>query len=185
MTSGTAVSVSPTTTTIYKLTVTPTTGSPISETVSVTVDPAAVITSFSATPATITAGETANLTGIFTNGTGVITGGASPITVTSGTAVAVTPTTTTKYTLTVTNANNTAVTSTTTVTVATGVTVDLSSPGPAVTDQLLGMNLAAWFDDASTTNAPMIESAFKDAGIKAVRWPGGSWGDDYNWETNT
>jgi len=184
-TSGTAVTVSPTATTIYTLTVTPATGTAITQTVTVTVDPAAVITSFGATPTTITAGGTANLTGVFSNGTGVITGGASPITASSGTAVAVTPTTTTTYTLTVTNANNTAVTSTATITVATGVTVNLSSPGPAVTDQLLGMNLAAWFDVAGTDNAPLIESAFKSAGIKAVRWPGGSWGDGYNWETNT
>ena len=185
LTSGTAVTVKPTTTTTYTLTVTPATGTAISQTVKITVDPAAVITSFTATPATISAGGTANLTGVFSNGTGVITGGASPITATSGTAVAVTPTATTTYTLTVTNTNNTAVTATATVTVATGVTVDLSSPGPAVTDQLLGMNLAAWFDVAGTDNAPLIESAFKDAGIKAVRWPGGSWGDAYNWEGNT
>ena len=31
----------------------------------------------------------------------------------------------------------------------------------------------------------MIQSAFADAGIKAIRWPGGSWSDAYNWETNT
>ena len=30
-----------------------------------------------------------------------------------------------------------------------------------------------------------IVSAFEAAGIKAVRWPGGSWSDAYNWETNT
>lgn len=184
-TSGTGIKVSPTVDTTYTLTVTPTTGTAITKTVTVTVKPAAVITSFVAAPATITAGGSAKLTGVFTNGTGVITGGASPVTATSGTAVTVSPTVTTTYTLTVTNTNNTAVTATATVTVATGVTVDLSNAGPAVTDQLLGMNLAAWFDVAGTDNAPLIESAFKDAGIKAVRWPGGSWGDAYNWETNT
>ena len=71
------------------------------------------------------------------------------------------------------------------VTVATSVSVNQSSTGPAVTDQLLGMNLAAWFDVTSATNEPPIQTAFQSAGIKAVRWPGGSWSDAYNWETNT
>jgi len=182
-TSGTAVTVTPAAATTYTLTVTPATGAAITQTVTITVDPVPAITSFAASPTTITAGGTANLTGVFSNGTGAITPG--NITVTSGTAVAVTPTATTTYTLTVTNAANTAVTATATVTVISTVAVDLSSPGPAVTDQLLGMNLAAWFDVASSTNEPGIQSAFQDAGIKAVRWPGGSWADAYNWEDNT
>lgn len=182
-TSGTAVSVSPTATTTYKLTVTPSSGTAITQTVTVTVDPAADISSFTASPTAISAGQSSKLTGVFTNGTGVITPG--NITVISGTAVSVSPTATTTYTLTVTNANNTPVTATATVTIATAVSVDSSSAGPAVTDQLLGMNLAAWFDVASTTNEPAIQAAFQSAGIKAVRWPGGSWSDDYNWETNT
>ena len=72
-----------------------------------------------------------------------------------------------------------------TVTLQTGITVDQSSTGPVITDQILGMNLAMWYDVSSTTNAPNIESAFNAAGIKAVRWPGGSSSDLYNWETNT
>jgi len=72
-----------------------------------------------------------------------------------------------------------------TVAVASKVTVTTPSTPLAVTDQLLGMNLAAWYDVASTTNAPNLKNAFQTAGIKAVRWPGGSWSDDYNWETNT
>ncbi len=61
------------------------------------------------------------------------------------------------------------------------VSVDQSSPGRAVTDQILGMNMAAWFDPTT----PAIVPAFQTAGIKAVRWPGGSWSDVYHWETNT
>jgi hypothetical protein len=72
-----------------------------------------------------------------------------------------------------------------TVSAATLITVNQSSSGPAVTNQILGMNLAMWYDDSSTTNAPNIETAFTAAGIKAVRWPGGSNSDLYNWETNT
>ncbi|MGA2217197.1 MAG: hypothetical protein ABSG51_03875 [Terracidiphilus sp.] len=62
---------------------------------------------------------------------------------------------------------------------ATTVTVNLSSSGPAITDQLLGMNLAEWYDWAD--NASSLVSAFNTAGIKAIRWPGGSWSDDFHW----
>jgi hypothetical protein len=61
------------------------------------------------------------------------------------------------------------------------VSIDQSSTGPAVTDQLLGMNMAAWFDPTT----PQIIPAFQTAGIKAVRWPGGGWSDDYHWAGNT
>ncbi len=63
---------------------------------------------------------------------------------------------------------------------ATTVSVDPADPGLAVTDQLLGMNLAAWYD--IETNGPAVVSAFRAAGIKAVRWPGGSWSDLYHWD---
>jgi predicted heme/steroid binding protein len=62
------------------------------------------------------------------------------------------------------------------------VSVDQASIGPAITDQLLGMNLAAWYDIGS--NATSIVNAFGQAGIKAVRWPGGSWSDVYHWQNN-
>jgi hypothetical protein len=45
------------------------------------------------------------------------------------------------------------------------------------------MNLPAWYD--IVTNKTAIVDAFKAAGIKAVRWPGGSWSDLYHWQTNT
>jgi hypothetical protein len=59
------------------------------------------------------------------------------------------------------------------------VTVNPSNPGIAVNDQILGMNLAAWYNWPA--NATSINSAFNAAGIKAIRWPGGSWSDDYHW----
>ena len=181
VTSGTGVSVSPATTTTYTLTVTPPTGTAITQTVTVTVVPAPAITSFVASPLTIAAGASTSLTAVFANGTGVITPG--NLAATSGTAVSVSPTVTTIYTLTVTNSAGTAITQTATVTVLTSLTVDESSIGPAVTDQLLGMNMAAWYD--LVTNETGIVNGFQAAGIKAVRWPGGSWSDAYNWETNT
>ena len=77
----------------------------------------------------------------------------------------------------------TGISSTVTVTLQTGITVNESISGPAVTDQLLGMNMAAWYD--VVTNETAIVDAFQTAGIKAVRWPGGSWSDAYHWATNT
>ncbi|MGA2502283.1 MAG: hypothetical protein ABSH20_31460, partial [Tepidisphaeraceae bacterium] len=178
VTSGTPVSVSPAATTTYTLTVTPTLGTVITQTATVTVVP--MITSFVANPATIATGSSSSLTAVFTGGTGMITPG--NLAVTSGTAVPVSPTATTTYTLTVTPPAGTAITQTLVVNVVTAVTVDESSVGPAVTDQLLGMNLAAWYDELS--NAGAINTAFETAGIKAIRWPGGSWSDQYHWGYN-
>jgi hypothetical protein len=182
-TSGTAVTVTPAATTTYTLTVTSSIGTTITATAIVTVNPAHMSASLTARPTTITTGQSATLTGVFANGTGVITPG--NIAAISGVAVTVSPTTTTTYTLTVTPSNGAAVTATAKVTVQSTVSVDLGSPGISVTDQILGMNLAAWYDVTSGTNEPAIQSAFQAAGIKAVRWPGGSWSDAYNWETNT
>ena len=115
-TSGTPVSVSPSVTTTYTLTVTPSSGTAITQTAMVTVSPATpTITSFNASPAGITVGGSTSLTGIFTNGTGVITPGNLPAT--SGTPVSVSPSVTTTYTLTVTPSSGTAITKTVIVTV--------------------------------------------------------------------
>jgi hypothetical protein len=147
--------------------------------------PSPSITSFISNSSSITDGSSATLTGVFANGTGVITPGNLPAT--SGVGVSVSPTATTTYTLTVTNASATAVTATATVTVTgavvSSVTVDLSSSGPAVTDKLLGMNMAIWFDVVS--NQSSVVSAFQSAGITQVRWPGGSDSDLYHWATDS
>ena len=115
-TSGTAVSVTPSQTTTYILTVTNASGGTTAQTATVTVSATApTIASFAASPASIAAGGTASLTGVFANGTGVITPGNLPAA--SGTAVSVTPTDTTTYTLTVTNSAGATITQTATVTV--------------------------------------------------------------------
>jgi hypothetical protein len=187
--SGVAVSLSPATTTTYTLTVVNLSGTEVTQTVTVTVNPGPTITSFTANPPAITAGQSSSLTAVFANGTGVITPG--NLSVTSGAAVSVSPAATTTYTLTVTSSDG-KVTATQTATVGievpSTVTVDQSSVGPAVTDQLLGMNLGSWYDIA--TNKAAIVDAFGPAssggaGIKAVRWPGGSLSDVYHWQTNT
>ena len=184
-TSGVAVNVSPTATTIYTLTVTPTSGTAVTAPATVTVNAAPAITSFGASSETITTGSNATLTAVFANGTGVITPG--NLTATSGVGVSVSPTATTTYVLTVTNATPTAVTAIATVTVASAtvssVTVDLASTGtPAVTNKLLGMNMAVWYDLVG--NQTGIVSGLQAAGITQVRWPGGSDSDQYHWSNN-
>jgi alpha-N-arabinofuranosidase len=61
------------------------------------------------------------------------------------------------------------------------VTVNPAAPGAAVTDQILGMNMANWFDPTQSNVAPPM----KKAGIKAIRWPGGSGADLFHWATNS
>jgi N-acetylneuraminic acid mutarotase len=91
------------------------------------------ITSFVASPTAITVGASSTLTGVFSNGTGVITPG--NISVTSGTGESVSPTATTTYTLTVTPTAGPAVTQTATVTVQSGKATPaaLTSPKPSST----------------------------------------------------
>ena len=184
-TSGTAYTFSPTVDTTYTLTVTPTAGTAVTKTVLVTVTPIDGITSFTANPSAITAGQSTQLTAVFYGGTGTITPTVG--TVISGTTYTVSPTVTTTYTLTVTPSIGvpTQQTLVVTIVVTSSITVTTPTTPLAATDQILGMNLAAWYDVASTSNAPNLEAAFQTAGIKTVRWPGGSWSDAYNWETNT
>jgi hypothetical protein len=61
------------------------------------------------------------------------------------------------------------------------VTINPAQPGAAVTDQILGMNMANWFDQTS----PGLATALKAGGIKSVRWPGGSASDTFHWQTNS
>ncbi len=153
---------------------------------SVAVEAGGTITSFTANPTTIVAGGSGTqLTAVFSDGTGVITPGASggttgSIPVTSGTAVTVNPILTTTYTLTVTPTVGAPATQTLTLTVDPSVSVCMSAScsGPAISSLLLGMNLAVWYDMG---NASSIVPAFESAGITALRWPGGSTSDDYHW----
>ena len=156
VTSGVAVSVSPTATTAYTLTVTPVSGTAISQTATVTVNPATpvpTISSFTANPATITVGASTALTADFTNGTGVITPG--NLAVTSGVAVNVTPATTTTYTLTVTPTTGAAITQTTTVTVNPLVpTITSFSASPATITAGQSTSLTANFTNGTGVITP-------------------------------
>lgn len=76
---------------------------------------------------------------------------------------------------------------TVTVSLASDVTVNPANTGIAVTDQILGINMAVWYDftnnGAYTADNSPIAKAFKNAGIVALRWPGGSFSDDYHWNS--
>ncbi len=61
------------------------------------------------------------------------------------------------------------------------VTVNPTALGAATTDQILGMNMANWFDPTQQGAA----SPLKAMGIKAIRWPGGSASDTFHWATNS
>ncbi|MGA2889348.1 MAG: hypothetical protein ABSE51_14970 [Terracidiphilus sp.] len=82
--------------------------------------PGASITGFAANPASITVGASTTLTGVFSNGTGVISPG--DMTVATGKGLSVSPSATTTYTLTVIPASGATITQTTTVTVTPEVT---------------------------------------------------------------
>ncbi|MFZ1084779.1 MAG: hypothetical protein WAN35_07440, partial [Terracidiphilus sp.] len=123
--------------------------------------PSGITASFSANPFAATSVLTFTVGSTVPPGTSVIT-----VTCTSGT-------TTYTFTITITvpaqsNANAT-------------VTVNPANTGAALSNTILGMNMAAWYDPTTAG----VAAGFEAAGIKAVRWPGGSWADAYNWETNT
>ena len=63
------------------------------------------------------------------------------------------------------------------------VAVNTTTKGIAVSNGILGMDMAAWYDIVQNGN--VIVDSFQTAGIKSVRWPGGSWSDVYHWQTNT
>ena len=113
---GTSKVVSPTVTTTYTLTATNAAGS-VTATATVTVNPAPqppIISSFIATPSTLTVGQSSTLSWIVTGATSLsIDNGVGTVT---GTSKVVSPTVTTTYTLTATNAAG-SVTATATVTV--------------------------------------------------------------------
>jgi hypothetical protein len=49
----------------------------------------------------------------------------------------------------------------------------------------LGVNVAAWDSVYTGSEAPTINGLLKSAGISLLRYPGGSWADEYDWASNT
>ena len=123
--------------------------------------------------------------GSYTSSAITLASGSATVTVPAESLASGTPTLTATYTPDA--ASSTVYTSATgtsqavTVNLQTAVAVNQALAGPPVTDQLLGMNMAAWYDPTT----PAVVPAFQAAGIKALRWPGGSWSDDYHWTNNT
>jgi hypothetical protein len=170
----------------------------ITPTVTVTPSPSSITTAQSLTATVAVSGGSGNATptgsvkltsGSYASAATALTSGSAQITIPAGSLAAGSDTLAATYTPDTGSSSiyNTASGSSAAVTVAnaSSVTVNQTTTGPTVTNKILGMNLAAWYDVASTTNAPNIKAAFQAAGIKSVRWPGGSWSDEYNWETNT
>lgn len=63
-----------------------------------------------------------------------------------------------------------------------GVSASAGSSGAAVTGTALGINTASW--DGYLLNAA-VPGLLRQIGTGMLRYPGGSWGDVYNWQTNT
>ena len=123
--------------------------------------------------------------GTYTSAATTLVTGSAPIDIPAGSLAAGSDTLSASYTPDSASSSTyktaTGTSSAVTVTLQTSIAVDQSSSGPPVTDQLLGMNLAAWFDVVG--NATAVNDAFAQAGIQAIRWPGGSWSDEYHWQT--
>lgn len=136
VTSGTPVTVSPTATTNYTLTVTNAAGSSVTQQTTVTVVPVPVITSFTSAAMTITAGTSTTLTATFSSGTGSVNNSVGAVT--SGTPVTVSPAATTTYTLSVSNSATTPDVVTSTVTVTVVPAPSITSFAPAVGTIVLG-----------------------------------------------
>jgi hypothetical protein len=57
------------------------------------------------------------------------------------------------------------------------IAIDAGNGSPAISQDLIGANLPVWTDNTQ----PYIESAFATNGLHLVRWPGGSFADEYYW----
>ncbi|MGD0548535.1 MAG: hypothetical protein ABR991_12000, partial [Terracidiphilus sp.] len=145
-----------------------------------TVDPVDVTVAVSSTGNPTPTGSVQLAFGSYTSSAATLNGGSAQITIPANTLTAGSDTLTATYTP---DANSSTVYKSATGnsspgTVASTVTVDPSSDLGKATDQLLGMNMAVW---DSTPLADAV-TPFEAAGIKAVRWPGGSTSDYYHWE---
>ena len=49
----------------------------------------------------------------------------------------------------------------------------------------LGVNTAAWDGEYTAINAVTVDNELRTAGLRLLRYPGGSWADEYDWSANT
>jgi hypothetical protein len=158
--SGTPVTVTPGSTTTYTLTATGL-GGPVTRTVTVTVVPAPAITSFTASPGSVAAGNGSQLTAVFTGGTGALDHGLGSIT--SGVPVATgNLAATTTYGLTVTNAAGDGATASATVSV-------VLPPGPVIGTQPRTQIIAAGspvsFSVAASGSGPLTCQWYRNGAV--------------------
>ena len=59
-------------------------------------------------------------------------------------------------------------------------------PGPATVGPVaLGVNVASWDPLYAGTNAAFVDALMKSAGLRQLRYPGGSFADDFDWSSTT
>jgi hypothetical protein len=61
------------------------------------------------------------------------------------------------------------------------VVVDTSQTLATISKNVLGMNMAAWYDITQSG----LASAMQSTGVSMMRWPGGSLSDDYHWQNSS
>ncbi len=61
------------------------------------------------------------------------------------------------------------------------ITVNATGAGASISGDVLGTNMAVWYDPTQTG----VATAVKALGVKMLRWPGGSASDQYHWQTDT
>ena len=147
MTSGVGLTVYPSVTTTYTLTVTNLANDQVTENVTVTVGAVPSAVSLVPTASSINYGASTTLTPTFSGGTGVVTPGS--ISVTSGTPITVSPTSTTTYTLTVTNSAGLTSTTTGTVTVVALPVATSLTPGASSITSGSSTTLTPTFSDGT------------------------------------
>jgi hypothetical protein len=64
---------------------------------------------------------------------------------------------------------------------AAGLVVNPAKLGPAETSLILGTNMATWYDITKSG----LAATFESAGMKSLRWPGGSESDNFDWQTDS
>jgi hypothetical protein len=161
--------------------ITPTvTVSPASTTVSSAQSLSVTVTVNGGTGAPTPTGSVTLTSGTYTSSAATLASGSAQITVPAGSLAVGSDTLSAAYTPdSASSGTYTSASGTASVTVDTGVTVNQSSTGAAVTDQILGLNMAVWFDFTANTSA--IVDAFQSTGVATLRWPGGSTSDVYHW----
>jgi hypothetical protein len=65
---------------------------------------------------------------------------------------------------------------------AINVTVNAGEGLGTIPSTAYGLNSAVW---DSQMNVPQVQNLLQQAGVQMLRYPGGSYGDIYNWQTNT